>query len=99
MCCDIIVLWYHCAVEMKCSSDADLKYLRLCTCRWTRLVSFLRQLKPSQVVNCSLSLPFLVSFQLTCVHMRGRPMLTRQLLCEHAEKITAAIILRKMHNQ
>lgn len=37
--------------------------------------------------------------RLTSIRVRGRPMLTRLLLCEHAEKIQAAITLRKLHNQ
>lgn len=37
--------------------------------------------------------------RLTCVRVRGRSMPTRLLLCEHAEKIQAAITLRKLHNQ
>ena len=37
--------------------------------------------------------------RLTCVHVRGRLMPTRLLLCEHAEKVQAAITLRKLHNQ
>ena len=37
--------------------------------------------------------------QLTCVRVRGRAMPTSMLLCEHAEKIQAAITLRKLHNQ
>ena len=36
--------------------------------------------------------------RLTCVRVRGHVMLTRLLLCEHAEKIQAAITLRKLHN-
>lgn len=37
--------------------------------------------------------------RLTCVSVRGRPILTRLLLCEHAEKIQSAITLRKLHSQ
>lgn len=37
--------------------------------------------------------------KLTGVSVRGYPVLTRWLLCEHAEKLTAAITLRKMHSQ
>ena len=37
--------------------------------------------------------------RLTRIHVRGRPMPTCLLLCEHAEKIQAAITLRKLHNQ
>ena len=37
--------------------------------------------------------------RLTCVRMRGRSMPTCLLLCEHAEKVQAAITLRKQHNQ
>ena len=36
--------------------------------------------------------------RLTCVRVRGHPMSTRLVLCEHAEKIQAAITLRRMHN-
>ena len=37
--------------------------------------------------------------RLTCIRVRGRSMPTCMLLCEHAEKIQAAITLRKLHNQ
>ena len=37
--------------------------------------------------------------QLLCVTVRGSPMRTSQLLCEHAEKIVAATALMKTHNQ
>ena len=37
--------------------------------------------------------------RLTCVRVRGLSMPTRLLLCEHAEKIQAAITLKKLHNQ
>ena len=37
--------------------------------------------------------------QLLCVMVRGSPMRTSQLLCEHAEKIVAATALMKTHNQ
>ena len=41
----------------------------------------------------------LYSVQLSCVTERGEIMRTTHLLCEHAEKIAAAITLRKKHNQ
>jgi nuclear pore complex protein Nup133 len=37
--------------------------------------------------------------KLSCVTVRGQPMRTTHLLCEHTEKIVAAIALRKAHNQ
>ena len=37
--------------------------------------------------------------RLTCVRVCGRAMPTRLLLCEHAEKIQAAVTLRKLHSQ
>ena len=37
--------------------------------------------------------------RLTCVRVRGCAMSTRLLLCEHAEKVQAAITLRKLHNE
>ncbi len=37
--------------------------------------------------------------RLTAITVRGRGLDTRLLLCEHAEKIQAAIAVRKTHNQ
>ena len=37
--------------------------------------------------------------RLTAVTVRGRGLDTRLLLCEHAEKIQAAMAVRKTHNQ
>ena len=37
--------------------------------------------------------------RLTAVSVRGRGLDTRRVLCEHAEKIQAAISVRKSHNQ
>ena len=37
--------------------------------------------------------------RLTCVTMRGQILQTRKVLCEHAEKIQAAISVRRTQNQ